>query len=79
MSVLQPVRFYTRYPLQLLPELNFPGNLPISVFWEAFVFLVFVVNSLRLDRHYSQAGVSFSQSVGTPLEAFPGKLIAVYL
>lgn len=42
MSVLQPVRFYTRYPLQLLPELNFPGNLPISVFWEAFVFLVFV-------------------------------------
>lgn len=31
MSAPQPVRFYTRYPLQLFPELNFPGNLPISV------------------------------------------------
>lgn len=36
MSVLQPARFSTRCPLQLFPEVNFPGNLPMSVFWEAF-------------------------------------------
>lgn len=65
--------FIPSYPLQLFPELNFPGNLPVFVFWEAFVFLVFIVNSLRLDRLYSQTGVSFSWSFWTPLEVFPGK------
>lgn len=80
MSVLQPVRFYTRYPLQLFPGLNFPGNLPVSVpvFWEAFVFLLFIVNSLGLNGQHRHTGASFSQSVEVPLEVFPGKYIAIY-
>lgn len=36
---------------------------------------MFPVSSLSLPRHYSQAGVSFSQAVGAPLEGFPGKYI----